>query len=250
MTREIEKLIPEKLIHEELIHDDVLAVAQYRSVSGAAVFAALLGMASLLAFFSKLLLVVPLMGTLVALLALFRITRSDGALTGRAVALLGLVLSVVIGVGLVTHDATMTRLLAAQGGPWVVEWCELVRAGKLEAAIELTRPPFRRRPIDKSLAQYYSTDEMAKKAMEVFRHNPVIQMLTESKKEAHVEPGQALYWEQDSHGHFHLVQLFTLHPPKGGGAAKSQVFHVEMQRSDPDAKIPGVWHIKNYELVH
>jgi hypothetical protein len=74
-----------------------LGSGDYVAVSAAAIVALLLGLASLLSFISDTLLLIPLAGLIVALVALRNIRKSSGTLTGRGMAIAGLVLSVAIG---------------------------------------------------------------------------------------------------------------------------------------------------------
>jgi hypothetical protein len=62
-----------------------------------AVLAALFGLASAMGFVSNALLVIPIVGIILGIVALVQINRSNGTQTGRAIAVLGLVLSLGIG---------------------------------------------------------------------------------------------------------------------------------------------------------
>ena len=80
--------------------------AAYRTLSILSVVSLILGVAAPLAFFAPLLLVIPLAGIATALLAIRHIALSEGALMGRAAALVGLVLSV----GCISAAFTRTAL--------------------------------------------------------------------------------------------------------------------------------------------
>src|SRR5437763_244038 len=64
----------------------------YVAVNQTAIVAALLGLASALAFFGWLLLVIPIVGVVFAIVAIRQINDSSGTQTGRGLALLGLAL--------------------------------------------------------------------------------------------------------------------------------------------------------------
>lgn len=76
----------------------------YVAVNHAAVLAAFLGLASLLALFHPLLLIVPVAGVIIAIVALAQIRDSSGTQTGRPLAITGLVLAVLLGGGVATKE--------------------------------------------------------------------------------------------------------------------------------------------------
>src|SRR5262245_45308902 len=74
--------------------DDVEALSDYRTLSVLALVSLVIGLASPLAFAAPLALAIPIIGIAVALVALHRISRSEGLLAGRWAAITGLALSV------------------------------------------------------------------------------------------------------------------------------------------------------------
>src|SRR3954452_11695166 len=70
-----------------------LGTTEYVAINGAAVTAAILGLASALAIMADVLLVIPLVGIIFAIVALRQISHSSGTQGGRALAWAGLVLS-------------------------------------------------------------------------------------------------------------------------------------------------------------
>ena len=81
-----------------------VASQQYVAINSAAVVAALLGVASALTIFSPLLLVIPLAGIVVAIFAWRQISDSSGTEAGKPVAVLGLLLSLLIGGAATTKE--------------------------------------------------------------------------------------------------------------------------------------------------
>jgi hypothetical protein len=69
----------------------------YVAVNQTAIVAVLLGLASALAFFGYLLLIIPIVGVIFAVVAIRQINDSSGTQTGRGLALLGLALCVLLG---------------------------------------------------------------------------------------------------------------------------------------------------------
>src|SRR5213596_2432440 len=74
-----------------------LGSGDYVAVNGAAVFALLLGLASALALLDELLLVIPLTGIIIAMVARRQIRQSNGTQTGRGLVALGVLLMLVFG---------------------------------------------------------------------------------------------------------------------------------------------------------
>ena len=92
-----------------------VASQQYVAVNSAAVIASLLGVASALTIFSPLLLVIPLAGLIVAIVAWRQISDSNGTETGKPVAILGLALSLLIGGGIAGKELMEHHRLRADG---------------------------------------------------------------------------------------------------------------------------------------
>jgi hypothetical protein len=79
-----------------------LGSGEYVAVNVTAVLTIICGLASVLAILGNLLLVIPAVGTVLGICAIVQISRSNGTQTGRLLAWTGLILSVLIGGGLVT----------------------------------------------------------------------------------------------------------------------------------------------------
>jgi hypothetical protein len=73
-----------------------LGSGDYVAVNITAVIAVLVGLASLLSFIGSLLLIIPLVGAILAIIALRQIADSNGTQTGKPLALIGLLLSIII----------------------------------------------------------------------------------------------------------------------------------------------------------
>jgi hypothetical protein len=79
-----------------------LGSGEYVAVNVTAVLAIICGLASMLAILGNLLLVIPAIGVVLGIVAIVQISRSNGTQTGKLLAWAGLILSVLIGGGLVT----------------------------------------------------------------------------------------------------------------------------------------------------
>jgi hypothetical protein len=112
-------------------------VGSYRSPSALAVASLLVGLCSPVYVLGSLLVVVPLVGIALALLALRRIADSDGALFGRSLAVVGLVLSITSAAAVVSYSMVTRQLRSAQAVDVGKEWISLVLAGDTVSAYQL-----------------------------------------------------------------------------------------------------------------
>lgn len=236
----------ESIVPSDYLHDDVQAVAEYRSVSGLAVLAAVLGVCSLAALVSRGLLVIPLLGVIVACFALRRIAASEGQLAGRTAALVGLALSLAIGAGVYVRGITLERLVAAEAQQWALEWCDLVLDDKLLIALELKNPPQSRRPFDDSLSEYYENNDAAIEALDEFRNDPVIQALTSAPQGSRVVPGDLVGVVEEGNGGYIVAQEFQLVVPQGTGVPLT--FRLQLNRSRMGRTGGGAWYLTGYEF--
>jgi hypothetical protein len=125
-----------------------VASQQYVAINNAAVIAALLGVASALALFSPLLLIVPLAGIIVAIVSWRQIANSNGTETGKLLALLGLLLSLLIGGGVLARelaDAAHARADAKAMDAVVGQLNAAIKSRNLDAAYNLFDAQFRAR---------------------------------------------------------------------------------------------------------
>lgn len=80
-----------------------VASQAYVAVNATAIVAVILGLASALTLFSNLLLFIPAVGIVVSIFAWRQIRNSNGTETGSALAILGVLLSLLIGGGVASH---------------------------------------------------------------------------------------------------------------------------------------------------
>ncbi len=112
--------------------------AEYRSISGAAVVALLLGLASPLNFVSPALIVVPIAAVGCALLASRSIAASGGGLAGRSLATTGLALAAFSAAAAPTYKYTRDGRYLAQAEEAAGAWLAHLAAGDTKAAGEMT----------------------------------------------------------------------------------------------------------------
>lgn len=203
--------------NDQYISDDVQAVAEYRSVSLLAVLAVILGVASASAMVTDSLLIVPLLGIIISLLALWRIARSDGQQVGRSLALVGLALSLAIGAGVYVRGMTLKRLLAEESQTWGAEWCDLLMDDEVVTALELTVPPNSQRPFNDSLQEYYATNDAAAKRLQEFEEEELVKALRAAPEGSKIVAGAVKGFAPAEQGSFLVLQQFEMQPPVGEG---------------------------------
>ncbi|MBN2578969.1 MAG: hypothetical protein JXB10_08255 [Pirellulales bacterium] len=131
------------------------SLAEYRTLSVSAVVGLVLGLLSPLALAAPLLWGFPLTGVLVSLWSLWRIRRQATIVTGRAVALWGLALSLVFAAA-GPADWFVTRWrIEKEARQFAKLWFELLAREQPERAYQLTLSPKLRQPLDDRLWQYY-----------------------------------------------------------------------------------------------
>jgi hypothetical protein len=125
-----------------------VASQQYVAINTAAVLAASLGVASALSIFTSLLLIIPVAGAIVSIVAWRQIANSNGTETGRPLALVGLALSLLFGGGVLARDLTEAahdRANARQMDASVQQLTAALKAGNYDAAYKLFAPAFQSR---------------------------------------------------------------------------------------------------------
>lgn len=113
-------------------------LGRYTSLSSLAVCAFVLGIASLIALLAPLMVVIPITAIVVSILALVRIGRSEGALTGRTLAVVGLSLAIACGIASPLRVEVRDNLYSAQADRAGRLWLRSVSQNDLSAALERT----------------------------------------------------------------------------------------------------------------
>ena len=110
-----------------------------------------MGLLSPVYVLGSLLVIVPLVGIALALLAIRRIAASDGALVGRSLAICGLAISITSATSVASYSLVTRQLRSAQAAEIGTEWLALVLQGDTVSAYELTNgapPPDPNQPQD------------------------------------------------------------------------------------------------------
>lgn len=112
----------------------------YRPVSRLAVAAAVAGAVSALAIASPFFGIVPLVGITLACLALADVRRAGAEKAGRAVALVGLALSIGFGAQAMSAAAASRWIAASRAGEAARFWLDVVREGRQGDAMSMCLP--------------------------------------------------------------------------------------------------------------
>ena len=116
---------------------DADELGQYQSLSTSAVMALVFGLLSPIAFFSSLLVVVPLLALALALWALARIKNSEGGLQGTRLAYCGLALAIVFGVASFARTQVRLELLLRQASETAAQSISMLVRAQAEEALGL-----------------------------------------------------------------------------------------------------------------
>lgn len=162
---------------DEALRPDEVPLAEYRSISRAAVAAVLLGVASALVLVSPLLAPVAIAAIVVACLALRAIAASKGQLIGWPAAVTGLCLACLfVGWGFSRHLSRQSQL--RHNAVQIADaWIRLVQAGKLTEALEFRKAASSRISSPEALAEHYVKNAEAVKELEQLKANNVVKNL-------------------------------------------------------------------------
>ena len=164
-----------------------VADAEYHSLSVLAIAALIVGLLSPLAFAHPLWWGLPIAGIGLAIGAIFWIDRSDGALAGRNAAIVGLVLSLVCGLGAISKAASRHVWLEYRADRVAERFLELLRDGKTYEAHQLWTRPQYRFPAGSDFEKLYADSPGAEKDYQDFVKREVISDLLALGDRAQVE---------------------------------------------------------------
>ncbi|MCC6492103.1 MAG: hypothetical protein IT424_03675 [Pirellulales bacterium] len=205
----------------ELLEDEV----GYRQVSPAAVVALALGLSSLVAFVGPAFFLAPAAAIGVALLALGKIRRSGGALTGEGLARLGLALALACMAGALVRGSVRDALMQRQAVETARQWLDLLASGRMKDARELLSADGASALLPPRQMGPPSTDEAAAEAiiLDKLRSEPVTHAASEAKGAISLDEATEPIFDG---GRAVVGTTFTL-----GGATGDAHRHVTLQLS-------------------
>lgn len=220
--------------------------AGYRTISILALVSLVLGLTAPLCLMAPLLFALPIAGTIVALLAIRRIAASDGALIGRAAAVIGLALSIASMTAALTHTALAQELLSRQARATALEWIAFLQAGDAEQAFEQTvaskqgsPPPLADSPEAAAETQVPPID--------TFRADPVVHFLLAHAKGSPVRYVQDEVFEPGVRGEAIIQQRFEIGASAASAEAPTTSVQLIMKRSRGYNGAASKWLVSAYK---
>lgn len=159
---------------------------EYRALSGLAVIGFLLGLLSALSMVHPTLSFIGAAAALCCVGALVRISASPSDISGRPLALAGLVLAVLWTTAGLANEATRQRLLDIHSRRFAVHWFEYLEKGEPAKACELGNSAISRRPLDDKLLDEYLASSNDYEGLKDFVARPEVRALLALKDRAQV----------------------------------------------------------------
>ncbi len=189
---------------------DAQELASPLPISRLAFLAPIIGLLSGLACFHHVLLVLPMLGIIIALMALRRTSPPDAIFVGRRAAVAGLTLSLFFG-ALATSKLYLERYLVCQQAVQFSEdWVNIIRSGNLPQAAEWMRSPGLRRDPDSDLATYYDRDDEAHQLLNTLLNSQVVQQIQELGPADPSQPPRMRLKKIDQYQRFSDFYLITV----------------------------------------
>lgn len=233
---------PEPAFHA----DDTEQVAGYRTVSALAIVSLLFGLAAPLCFAWSLLMVIPLFGAVISLVAIRRIDTSDGALAGRWAATAGLLLCVASGTAVVSRNLATRYARTRQAEVFGRDWIELLLTGDKEKAFRMTVDASRRAPPVPNPGLPTPT----KTPWELFLESPVVTQLADAGADSDIQFVDTLRYEQHPIRQFIIQQKFLVVLRNTAAATHAHPIEVllTLQRSRLNRESQQRWLVSNFEV--
>jgi hypothetical protein len=156
------------VISDKPLRPDERPLAEYRSVCGTSIVAAVLGLSSAIVLVNPLLAPVPIAALVAAIIALISIAGSGGQLVGRIPAIVGLCLATFfLGWGGAGH--LMRQALLEQRAKEAADgWLGLLQNGHAQQAHQFRLPPASRLSSPEALAEHYEKSKEAAEELQTF----------------------------------------------------------------------------------
>jgi hypothetical protein len=225
--------------------DDVEHVANYYAVSVLALISLLIGLMAPLYVLSKAFLLLPLGGIAISLLALRRISLSEGRLAGRWAASIGLTLCVASGAAGLTRDFAFRYGRTNQAKQFASSWLALVASNDLERAFKATyngaRPLAPPEP---------GVPPPEKTPYETFVSDPLIQQIVAAGKDADIRYVDTLGFAPQTRQDVFIRQEFAISPAvetAQADAVEPVQVYLSLQRSRFRGDRDSRWLVTRYE---
>jgi hypothetical protein len=222
--------------------DDPEQVTEYRTLSVLAIISLIMGLAAPLAIAAPFLLAIPLFGIAVSLVALRRIQVSGGALAGRWLATIGLVLCVASAVLPVSHDLIQRAIRVHEAEKFGRDWVAMVTSGNLKQAflltVDATRPAPPPEPNTPPKASPY----------EAFIAQPLIKALQAAGANADIRIRDTVDYQAVTYRSITVRQLYSVSPAAASASASGQPieFVLSVQRATVPHESMSRWLVTSY----
>lgn len=220
--------------------------SNYRTLSVLAIVSLVLGLASPLALFAPLILLIPIAGAVLALMAIRQINASEGTLFGRAAASIGLALSIAAIAAAFTRIALIDELLSRQARATASQWFELLQEGDAQSAFELTvasrQPPPKAPP--------GPPEESAGPPVppiDTFRSDPVVHFLLEHSQGKPVSYVRDEVVDSAVISNARIQQLYEVAVPAEGSNSPQTSIELILQRTRGIGASPHEWLVAAYK---
>ncbi len=209
---------------------------QYRALSGLAVVGFLLGFLSALSIVHVGLTFIGALAAICCLVAMGRISKAPSEMSGRRLALAGLLLALFWTVAGSARELTERYLVDIESRDFALQWFEYLKKGEPEKALEMANSPGGRRALNEKLKEQYLTSQSDYEGLEQFVNKPEVRSLLALGDRAQVRHYACL---DASGGTASQVYAVTYDDQ---GTRKSFLVHINLIRSElPQHGVYG-WH--------
>ena len=228
--------------------DDPEQTTEYRSLCVLALVGLILGLASPLCFGAPLLMVVPIAGIAVSLLALRQIAASEGALAGRWMAIVGLVLSIIFAIAPQARAFVIRTMRESQARSFGENWVTSLVGGNIDRSFRLTLDA--NRPTPPPEPGQPTKDRPS--PFEAFKAKPQVAALMAAGKDAEVRFVETLNYAPQAFNRVYVRQRYDVIPKSGDAKPIDLVLIVQRAKlpnegrsrwlvwsiEDPDKPVP------------
>lgn len=207
----------------------------YRRLSGMALGALILGLASPLAMVSPVLWLVPVIAIAVAIRALYQVRAEPDVYSGSGFAWIGLVLAVVFLAAAPARTVSREEWLDTRSGLFAQQWIDYLRSGQSHKAHQLHTYESLRLPLDGRLADTYLRDEEMTREFHRFLAKPPVQALLGSEPGTRVVTTEVAFGKSGRNDQ--VFRRYKILPPGVDGdehADHGGAHHNDTDHSDTD----------------
>lgn len=220
-------------------------VDEYKPLSGLAVTGLIVGLLSLLAFVGPLLYIFAIAGVVLNTAALVRIGTGSPAITGRKLALAGLVLSTLCISIAPSHRLASRHLLRKEARQFASVWFRFLAENEPRKAHQLTRAPGQRLSLDEQLADEYAKDGKMAEELGSFTKSAAVRSLLDAGSGARIQSYEIQFeGRQSGDERIDLLCSFSFEEE---GREETGFVGLEMRRVADAGNGRADWYISNFQ---